>query len=125
MLCPKCNAPNPDGDPRCFNCNAPLPRPTSHMQAEARHAQNPNFGPTRRHNVPSHLVGAILVTICCNPIFGIIAIIFAAQVNKHLAIGDFEAAQRASNNAQIFIIIGVILGLCCGGGGLLSVSFNA
>ena len=43
-------------------------------------------------NIPNYLVQAILVTIfCCLP-FGIVAIVFAAQVNSALAAGNYEAA---------------------------------
>jgi len=56
-------------------------------------------GQTRRH-VPNYLVQAILCTLfCCLP-FGIVAILFAAQVNGHLSSGNYRAAQAASNNAR-------------------------
>jgi hypothetical protein len=49
--------------------------------------------------VPSHLTEAILVTIfCCMP-FGIVAIVYAAQVNTRLETGDLAGAQSASRTA--------------------------
>ncbi|OHB72769.1 MAG: hypothetical protein A2V70_13915 [Planctomycetes bacterium RBG_13_63_9] len=51
----------------------------------------------RAHN---YLVEAILVTLfCCLP-FGVVAIAFAAQVNGHLAAGNYQAAAAASNSAR-------------------------
>ena len=59
--------------------------------------------------VPNHLVGAILSTIfCCLP-FGIVSIVFAAQVNSKLATRDLDGARAASRsaNAWMWVAIGV------------------
>lgn len=61
--------------------------------------------------VPNYLVQAILCTLfCCIP-FGIVAIVFAAQVNGHLAAGNFAAAQEASQNARIWCWVSFALGV--------------
>jgi hypothetical protein len=61
--------------------------------------------------VPSYLVQAILVTLfCCLP-FGIVSIVYAAQVNDKLASGDYEGAQRSSKNAKMWAWIGFGIGL--------------
>ena len=53
-------------------------------------------------NVPNYLVQAILTTIfCCTP-FGIVAIIFAAQVNGKLASGDYAGAVKTSQQAKMW-----------------------
>lgn len=53
-------------------------------------------------NVPNYLPQAILATIfCCLP-FGIVAIVYAAQVNSKLAAGDYEGAQSASKSAKLW-----------------------
>jgi len=50
--------------------------------------------------VPNYLVQAILVTIfCCLP-FGIVSIVYAAQVNGKLAAGDYQGAVESSENAK-------------------------
>ena len=57
------------------------------------------------------LVEAILVTLfCCMP-FGIVGIIFAAQVNSKFAAGDYNAAVLASKDAEKFTKIGFWLGI--------------
>jgi hypothetical protein len=62
----------------------------------------------RREDVPNYLVQAILVTIlCCLPA-GIVAILYAAQVNSSLASGDYEGAVSASNKARTWCWISFI-----------------
>ena len=61
--------------------------------------------------MPNYLVQAILVTLfCCLP-FGIVAIVFAAQVNGKLASGDYAGAQQTSNQAKMWCWISFGLGL--------------
>jgi hypothetical protein len=51
-------------------------------------------------SIPTNLVLSILATIlCCLPL-GIVAIVYAAQVNPHLFRGDIAAAQRSSRLAR-------------------------
>lgn len=59
--------------------------------------------------VPNHMAWAIVSTVlafclCCGvgAIPGVVAIVFASQVNRHLDGGHFAEAQRASNNARIW-----------------------
>ena len=51
-------------------------------------------------HIPNYLVQAILVTICCCVPAGIVAIVFAAQVNGKVQSGDYAEAMRLSNNAK-------------------------
>ena len=80
--------------------------------------QSQAYGP-----VPNHLVWAILVTIgslifCClnclsflGVITGIVAIVFASQVNSKLSAGNREAALAASRNAKTWcwVTTGVLI----------------
>lgn len=53
-------------------------------------------------DVPTYLVPAILCTVfCCLP-FGIVAIVYAAQVRSKLTAGDVEGALASSRNAKIW-----------------------
>ena len=55
---------------------------------------------TNSQYVPNHLVWAILSTLfCCLPL-GIVSIVFAAQVNGKLAVGDMAGAQEASDKKK-------------------------
>ena len=61
-------------------------------------------------SVPNYLVLAIIALICCMPL-GIVAIIFAAQVNGKVATGDIAGATDASKKAKMFSYISIGLGL--------------
>ena len=62
-----------------------------------------------RPHVPNHLVWAILSTIfCCLPL-GVVAIVYAAQVNGMLDAGNYRGARRASRNARIWAIASMAL----------------
>ena len=62
-------------------------------------------------NVPNYLVWAILVTICCCVPTGIVAIIYAAQVNSKLSSGDYAGAVRYSNSAKTWCWVSLGLGI--------------
>ncbi len=98
MICPYCGASFPQNFNICPNCQAvqtPPPPPMSMGQ----------------NQVPNYLVQSILVTLCCCMPLGIVAIIFSAQVNNALAIGNFAGAQEASRKAKMWCIIALACGL--------------
>lgn len=59
----------------------------------------------------SHMTAAILTTILCCTIPGVVAIVYAASVNSRLAAGDVEGARRASSKAEGWAIASFVLGL--------------
>ncbi len=62
-------------------------------------------------HVPNHLVWAILVTIfCCLP-FGIVSIVYAAQVNGKLLAGDVAAARDSSEKAKTWAWVSFGVGI--------------
>lgn len=63
---------------------------------------------------PNYLVFAILVTIFCCQILGIVSIVFAAQVNSKWNAGDFDGALNSSKNAKLWAWIGLGSGLAVG-----------
>jgi hypothetical protein len=73
-----------------------------------------NFQPTGTPP-PNYLVFAILTTIFCCQILGIVSIVFAAQVNSKWNSGDSQGALDASRNAKMWAWIafgsGLVLGL--------------
>ena len=64
--------------------------------------------------VPNHMVGAILTALFCCQIGGIVAIVYAAQVNTKLARGDIEGARAASKTANTWITVNIITGVLIG-----------
>jgi len=105
MFCPQCGANNADTAAVCLQCGrsfqpaalAPLPAPGV-------------FEPPTQP-VENYLVFAILTTVlCCLPT-GIVGIVYAAQVNGKLQMGDVAGAKSASDNAKMWCWISFGLGL--------------
>ena len=110
MHCPTCGARNDDNARFCVNCGQKL------EEQEAMYGGGPAYAPYGvpggyPQHIPNYLVQAILVTIfCCLPL-GIVAIIFAAQVNGKVAAGDIAGAQSSSRTARILVIVCVVPGV--------------
>lgn len=85
--------------------SAPMPeRPTAF-------AGIPNPGNTNEPMPPTYLVWAVVCTMLCCFIPGIVAIINATKVSSRYYAGDLEGARRASRNTEIWIIVSFVLGL--------------
>ena len=112
MNCPKCGASTPDLVAACAQCgysfygpspNAPITPPPPQPQSYAQ--------PVAAQNVPNYLVPAILVTIlCCLP-FGIVALIYASQVNGKVATGNVYGAMEDSRKAKTWVIVSLATGI--------------
>jgi hypothetical protein len=63
--------------------------------------------------VPNYLIPAIISAFCCMPL-GVVAIVFAAQVNNKVAAGDIAGAMDSSKKAKMFSFIALGLGLLAG-----------
>jgi hypothetical protein len=61
-------------------------------------------------SVPNFLIPAIISIFCCMPL-GVVAVIFAAQVNGKVAAGDTQGAMDASKKAKLFSYIAIGLGV--------------
>lgn len=95
MFCRNCGAPNADNAVKCAQCGAGLGSVVD----------------TSGRTVPNYLVQAILTTVfCCLP-FGIVAIVYAAQVNSRLAGGDLQGALDASGKAKTWTLVAFLCGL--------------
>lgn len=118
MFCPKCGAQNEDNVYHCANCGSP-------MQAQPQAAgmppppppeyagQQQGYAPPKPNN---WLIPAILTTVLCGCLpLGIVAIVFAVQVDNKYNAGDYEGAQSAASKAKIFTLISFFLALICGG----------
>ncbi|HEU4888531.1 MAG TPA: CD225/dispanin family protein [Thermoanaerobaculia bacterium] len=55
--------------------------------------------------VPNYLVHSIIATLCCCLPFGIVAMVYSAQVNTKLAAGDEAGARESSKKARTWIIV--------------------
>jgi hypothetical protein len=96
MYCTQCGTSRPDGMSVCPNCGIGAPA----------FAAPPK--------IQNYLVTAILVTLCCCVPAGIVAIIYAAQVNSKLAAGDIAGAQASAHLAKIWSWVGLGCGALLG-----------
>ncbi len=69
---------------------------------------NPVVTPTKPDNF---LVWAILATIFCNFIFGIISIVYASKVDSRWAQGDYTGAEVAAQSARMWFWISFVCGI--------------
>ncbi len=99
MNCPKCGKPNPEGASACGACGAPL--------AGSFSAAPGDMG----QPISNYLIPAIFATVCCCLPFGIVSIVYAAQVNGKLAAGDVAGARQSAGNAKMWFWISFGLGL--------------
>ena len=93
MYCTSCGVSRADNDTVCSNCGERIRR----------------FPPQPK--IENYLVPAVLTTFCCCLPAGVVAIIFAAQVNSKLAAGDIPGAHAAAKNAKMWCWISVGAGL--------------
>jgi len=97
MYCPRCGTKNEDNAVQCPGCGQQLM------------AQAPPQGV--RPDIPNYLVQSILVTLlCCLPC-GIVAIVYAAQVNGKITAGDIPGAIDSSQKAKTWSWVAFGLGL--------------
>ncbi len=100
MYCTQCGAQFEEQATICSQCQASLFQPS------------PSTAPvTQASTIPNYLVQSILITVCCCLIPGIVAIVYAAQVNGLIQAGDFAGARRCSRLARNWSWAGLGLGL--------------
>ncbi len=106
LYCPNCGAHNAENAARCVNCGntlQPITTPTVDVPPP------PQFGP--QDTVPNYLIPAILTTLfCCLP-FGVVSIVYAAQVNGKVEAGDRSDAVESSRKARMWAWISFGAGL--------------
>lgn len=114
MYCPNCGTQNEDGVIYCSNCGNKLQ--TVHTPTADVPPPPPYRGQT---HIPNYLVPAILTTLfCCLP-FGIVSIVYAAQVNGQVAAGSRAGALDNSRKARTWAWVAFGSGIVVIGGYIL------
>jgi ABC-type enterobactin transport system permease subunit len=101
MYCTSCGVAREDNATVCTNCGERIRRMPPRPQ------------------INNYLVPAVLSAFCCCLPLGVVAIIYAAQVNSKLAGGDIAGATAASKNAKMWSWIAI------GAGALVSIAYAA
>ena len=73
----------------------PMPQPPVAPEAEA----------------PTNLVWAVIATVMCCQITGVIAIVYGAMTSSANSAGNYDKARRYSDIAQIWVMVSIVLGL--------------
>jgi hypothetical protein len=93
---------------------SPYQQSGGYQQSPYQHP--PGTSPYYRHpaasqSVENHLVKAIIATICCCMPLGIVSIVFAAQVDGYLRMGNYMLAQETSAKANAWANWSIAIGL--------------
>lgn len=104
MQCPKCNKVIADGSKYCVYCGTD----TSTEKVYDRTMYN------NPQSVKTYLTEAILVTLFCCQIGGIVAIVYAANASSAVSRGDYNEAVRNSASAQTWVNISFFVGIGVG-----------
>ena len=111
MDCPICGKPNEPHIYHCAHCGTPL----QGEQAPGLAASEPAVAGEIPPKPFNWLIPAILsLVLCCLPL-GIVAVIFAAQVEVKYYAGDYAGAEQSASRAKLFFLLSVVLGVVCGG----------
>lgn len=125
MYCSNCGQANDNNAYKCVACGNVLQGPSSSPPLATQMAtpMPPPLpapplpappSPGQRPHVPNHLVWAILATLfCCLP-GGIVAIVYAAQVDGKVAAGDITGAQASARNAATWCWVSAGVGVLVG-----------
>ena len=66
----------------------------------------PTPPPTPLGPPSSWLIPAIMTTLCCMPLTGVVAVAYAAGVHRAWRAGDVERATRLARRARMWVFIG-------------------
>ena len=101
VFCRRCGTPSDGFHDLCMECGEVLEEIVETKWAGER--------------PPAYLAYAILTTIfCCVP-FGIVALVYAAQVNSYWENGQFEKAEDLSHKAKTWCWVAAICGIVLSG----------
>ncbi|ADL53556.1 CD225/dispanin family protein [Clostridium cellulovorans] len=118
MYCKNCGQQNNEEARFCKGCGSNLgDNEVVNIQNNNQQGsgfQQGNVNPRWNNNgieVKNNLVLAILSTVFCCNLVGIVAIVYSAQVDSLVRNGNYEKAERYSKNAKIWSFVSIGLGV--------------
>lgn len=106
MHCTNCGAQIPENANNCPQCGASASNIAgAPMDPRVGHVAGQPGAPTQTYLVP-----AILVTIFCCQIFGIVAIVYAAIAMGKNSAGQYQEAAQAAKSAKMWCWLGFGIG---------------
>jgi len=116
VFCRRCGTELPDAAVQCPTCGEHVV-PAGAQYDQPAQPGSPGSQPRQpppqaaSPSPPNYLVWAILSTLfCCLP-FGVVAIVYAAQVEGKWFRGDYEGSLQASKNARVWCWVSFAVGL--------------
>jgi uncharacterized membrane protein YvbJ len=103
MFCKNCGKSVDDGLAVCSNCGTSV----SGVSPSTQTSSSKVIMTLKRERL---LVGSIFVNICCCPIGGAVAIVYAAMASFKRSIGDTEGAKQAEGKAKIWLLVSLAVG---------------
>jgi len=117
IKCPLCGESVSENATKCPHCGEPLTNEVATQETNQQQiqqtTQQANGGYQQPNMLPkpdNHMVTAILITLCCCIVPGIVSIVYAVNSNSAYSSGDYAGAVRAANSAKTWINWGLILG---------------
>ena len=111
MYCRHCGTMNPDHSLECLSCGKTLVNPYESSKSTESRSESNIDGKSVDSKPSSYLAFAIFNTLCCCLPLGIVAIVFAAQVNTKWQAGDYQGASNYSRRAKTWCWTSFGLGL--------------
>jgi len=112
MFCKHCGAAISDNDSFCSNCQAPLRSNVSSAASVQAHVYNSPEEIKTKINATTLLVLSIVELICCNWIFGLIAVIlYCTSLQNEIRNGNLEGALKAKKTITILLIVGLVISI--------------
>lgn len=118
MYCKSCGKENNQEARFCKNCGDVLEsQEVVSLQKNHEQGSNTQGGNVKPQwdnnqvNIKNNLVLAIIVTMLCCKISGIVSIFYAAQVDSLVTNKNYDKARRYSKNAQTWAIVSLVGGI--------------
>jgi len=109
--CDSCGTQNSDEAAFCPTCGRPMEASSARMESVVFSNGRASVNEAIPKKIESHLVKAIIATVCCCIPFGIVAIVYAAQVGPKLIVNDTDAALEASKKSDLWSNLAIGMGI--------------